>query len=95
MGDILIRDMPEGLKRDVQHSARRAGRSVSDELKRLIRRGLAAETATPQQDAVSIYHQMRNVFSGVQLDDADHDRLIEAVETGRRAGLEREPPDFA
>ncbi len=40
MGDILIRDVPETLKRDVQQSAQRAGRSLSDELKLLIRRGL-------------------------------------------------------
>ena len=42
MGDLLIRDVPDDLKRDLAEAAHRAGRSLSDEAKRRLRR--AADT---------------------------------------------------
>ncbi len=95
MGDILIRDVPENLKRDVQQSAQRAGRSLSDELKLLIRRGLAAEKLKPFDDAEAAYLRMRAAFSDTQLDDSEHSQLMKAIEQGRGTGSEREPPDFS
>lgn len=95
MGDILIRDVPENLKRDVQQSAQRAGRSLSDELKLLIRRGLAAEKQKPLDDAEAAYLRMRAAFADAQLNDAEHAEFMKAIEAGRSAGSEREPPDFS
>lgn len=95
MGDILIRDVPENLKRDVQQSAQRAGRSLSDELKLLIRRGLAAEKLKPLDSAETAYLRMRAAFADAQLDDAEHAEFMKAIEQGRSAGSEREPPDFS
>jgi len=95
MGDILIRDVPENLKRDVHQSAQRAGRSLSDELKLLIRRGLAAEKLKPLDDAEAAYLRMRAAFSDSQLDDAGHADFMKAIEDGRRFASERAPPDFS
>ncbi|SOC83925.1 hypothetical protein SAMN05421890_2383 [Ensifer adhaerens] len=95
MGDILIRDVPENLKRDVQQSAQRAGRSLSDELKLLIRRGLAAEQLKPLDEAEGTYLRMRAAFSDAQLDDAEHSEFMRAIEASRSKGSEREPPDFS
>jgi len=44
VGDLLIRDVPDGLKRDLSEAARRAGRSLSDEAKlRLTQKTMAPE----------------------------------------------------
>lgn len=95
MGDMLIRNVPENLKRDVQQSAQRAGRSVSDELKLLIRRGLTAEKLKPLEDSEAAYLRMRAAFSDAQLGDAEYAGFMQAIESSRKAGSEREPPDFS
>jgi plasmid stability protein len=41
MADLLVRDVSEGLKREIERRARRNRRNLSDETKALIRRGLA------------------------------------------------------
>jgi hypothetical protein len=45
MSDILIRDVDSGLKRRIQESARRHQRSMSEELKELVRQGLATQSS--------------------------------------------------
>jgi len=42
MADLLVRDVSEGLKREIERRARRNRRNLSDETKALIRRGLAS-----------------------------------------------------
>jgi plasmid stability protein len=45
MADLLIRDIDPGLKRQLEEQAKAHGRSLSDEAKVLIRRGLVAPPA--------------------------------------------------
>ena len=41
MGDLLIRDVPDAMKRQLQESAQRNGRSLSEEAIEIIRRQIA------------------------------------------------------
>ena len=50
MSNMLIRDVDPGLKRRLEESARRNRRSLSDEAKDLMRRGLAA--APPERPKI-------------------------------------------
>jgi len=42
MADLLVRDVSDGLKGEIERRAKRNGRSLSDETKALIRRGLTS-----------------------------------------------------
>lgn len=50
MSDMLIRDIDPRLTRKIKDSARRSNRSLSDELKDLVRRGL--ETKLPAHNSI-------------------------------------------
>ncbi|RVD64742.1 plasmid stabilization protein, partial [Mesorhizobium sp. M7A.F.Ca.ET.027.03.2.1] len=43
MGDMLIRDIPEPLKREIEHAARKGGQSLSGKAIDLLRKGMVAE----------------------------------------------------
>lgn len=51
MGDLLIRNVPEDLKRDLTEAARIAGRSLSDEAKRRLRQPAPEGSPLPQTGA--------------------------------------------
>jgi plasmid stability protein len=43
MGDLLIRDVPDAMKLQLQESAQRNGRSLSEEAIEIMRRQIAVE----------------------------------------------------
>ena len=85
MSDILIRNVPDGLKLQLTDSARRAGRSVSDEAIAILRASLPIEAAKP----VSLAESIRAILGDDRLTDEEL-RTIADV----RHGPSREPPRF-
>ena len=77
MGDLLIRNVPEDLKRDLAEAARLAGRSLSDEAKRRLRQSAPQETALPRTGA-DLLQSMQAFLSDVS--DGDRDEFAEIVD---------------
>ena len=85
MGDLLIRGIDEALKVDLQESARRNGRSLSDEAIERIRFALGNE----RQGGQTAGQRLRAVLGEARFED-DELRAIEAF----RKQPDRAPPDF-
>jgi len=84
MGDLLIRDVPDAMKRQLQESAQRNGRSLSEEAIEIIRQQIAVN-----RSGVSAGQRLRSLMSGERLSDDE----VEAIAASRHE-LDREPPRF-
>jgi plasmid stability protein len=78
MGDLLIRDIPEDLKRELSEIARRAGRSTSETAKAIIEKAVADhrshEEVTPGRNA---YEELRAIFADIP--DAEREAFAEIM----------------
>jgi plasmid stability protein len=83
MGDLLIRNLDDGLKQKLQDRAKENGRSLSEEAIYLIRRNLAADRS------VSAGDWLRSALGDERLTEEE----IAAIDTLRHEP-EREPPQF-
>jgi plasmid stability protein len=93
MTDLLIRDIPADMKKKIAASAKSAGRSLSDEAKRLILAGLrheAAKAGAPKDPAKAL----RAIFHGENEDDEEFARIMDEIEAERKRDFGRPPPDF-
>ncbi|MBX4862548.1 plasmid stabilization protein [Rhizobium sophorae] len=84
MGDLLIRDVPDAMKRQLQESAQRNGRSLSEEAIEIIRRQIAAE-----RSGAPAGQRLRSLMGGERLSDDE----VEAIAASRHE-RDREPPRF-
>lgn len=89
MGDLLIRDVPSEIKLQLGESARRSGRSLSEEAKYLLRRSFELEGAE-QPSAADIYGQFRERFSDELLSDEEHSELMSAINSWKKESIEDE-----
>jgi hypothetical protein len=80
MADLLIRGLSPGLRRQIQERAKKNHRSLSDEAKSLIQRGLIASVPSGGLGT--------RMFSMVREEDRGDDLVFEIP------GQIREPPDF-
>ena len=85
MGDLLLRGIDDALKIELQESARRNGRSLSDEAIVQIRAALERE----QHSGQTAGQRLRAVLGDAQFED-DELRAIDAFRKQR----DRAPPDF-
>lgn len=84
MGDLLIRDVPDAMKRQLQESAQRNGRSLSEEAIEIIRRQIAAE-----RSGAPAGQRLRSLMGQERLSDDE----VEAIAASRHE-RDREPPRF-
>ncbi|MDF0695519.1 plasmid stabilization protein [Rhizobium sp. MC63] len=84
MGDLLIRDVPEAMKRQLQESAQRNGRSLSEEAIEIIRRQIAAG-----RSGASAGQRLRSLMSHERLTDEE----VESIAASRHEP-DRELPHF-
>lgn len=89
MGDILIRDVSGALKAKLKSASARSGRSLSDEAKAAIAKGLNMESGSPQ----SAYAMFRSAFAGALLTDAEHAELEDDFIRARKSA-DRPAADF-
>ncbi|MAS04478.1 MAG: plasmid stabilization protein [Ahrensia sp.] len=92
MSDLLIRNIPDHLKDDISRRAKETGRSLSDEVKELLRKGLLADLEKQPPAGETAYDAIRRAFAGVSLSDEEHGDLIRSVEEGRE-DMGRPVPD--
>ncbi|MBY3180919.1 plasmid stabilization protein [Rhizobium leguminosarum bv. viciae 248] len=84
MGDLLIRDVPDAMKRQLQESAQRNGRSLSEEAIEIMRRQIAA-----QRSGASAGQRLRSLMGDERLSEDE----VEAIAASRHE-RDREPPRF-
>ncbi|WP_394691038.1 plasmid stabilization protein [Hoeflea sp.] len=92
MPDLLIRNLPEQLRTDIGKAASASGRSLSDEAKHLIRKGLSAPLEGPEPGN-SAWDELRNAIGAVQLSDSENEDLLVASAAARRSSA-RQTPEF-
>ncbi len=94
MTDILVRNVAEKLKKDVERQAQAAGRSISDEVKHLIELGLVHdEKSARSQTKQGLGDAMHEAFRDCRLSDAEVDAFNKAIDELRREP-DRPLPDF-
>lgn len=89
MADILVRDVSENLKRELSDEAKRAGRSLSEEIKIQVRKGLNVTRLEDGVKAGSTLSQLRSAFTGFALSDEEHREFMSATDEARRKEAER------
>jgi len=95
MGDLLIRDVPEALKRGLEQAARRDGQSLSAKSIELLRRSLSAEQANQEKPFISAWDVLRPIL--YQGDDEEADafaKIMDEIEAERKRDFGRPLPDF-
>ena len=85
MGDMLIRGIDPELKRRLEQSAKKSGRSLSDEAIALIQRAIAVERATMQKAGDRLI---------ALVDQANFTNEELHAIAGSRHESDREPPNF-
>ena len=93
MGDLLIRNLPDRLHAQLNERARSSGRSLSDEAKDLLRKGLREPERAPQEADLDTFDLLRQPFLDALLTEDEHRKLMEATSESRRHAS-RDVPDF-
>lgn len=92
--NLLLRDIAPNLKKDIEKKAKSSNRSLSDEIKHLIRLGLLRENESDAQpNEVSLGEALRNAFSDCLMNDEEHAEFTKTLEEHRKE-MPRPVPDF-
>ena len=93
MVDILIRDVSEPLRAELKARASRSGRSLSDEAKHLLRKGLQDVGQEPGEAGLDTFDLLRLPFADALLTDEEHTKMMEVTAECRNKAR-RDAPDF-
>ncbi len=93
MGDLLIRNIPEPLKRDIEQAARKAGHSLSGKAIELLRRGIVAEREHKPDPGLSAWDAIRSAYTSHEGLDEEFARVMEEVEAERKRDFGRPTKD--
>lgn len=77
MGDLLIRNIPDAMKRDIALRAEKNGNSLSDEAKNLLQKAMTGASGT-DKPARSALDGFREIFS--PLTAAEQEELAEVMD---------------
>lgn len=95
MGDLLIRNIPDALKADLQKLADKKGQSLSKAAQEALRAGLAAAAQQHgKTDALPPGDRLREIFAGAFESDAEAEEFRKALDDVRKSDFGRPPPDF-
>jgi plasmid stability protein len=90
MGDLLIRDVPEHLRAELTDAARRSGRSLSDEAKRMLSKAVSQEKMHPAPSGKSLLEAIQAAFAGIP--DGEREefaKIMDDVEAERKKDFGR------
>lgn len=95
MGDLLIRNVPEHLKKELELAARREGRSLSAKSIDLLRKSLAGEAVAQEKPFVSAWDVLRPLLysEGNDAEAEEFARIMDEVEAERKRDFGR-PADL-
>ena len=94
MGDMLIRGIPEGLKREIEEFAKRDGQSLSAKSIDLLRKSIDAERRPHDRPFVSAWDVLRPIlYDGNDKEAEEYAKIMDEVEAERKRDFGR-PVDF-
>jgi|UPI000569F12D plasmid stability protein len=93
MGDLLIRDVSDAMKREIASRAERSGNSLSDEAKELLREALLRR-ADPQLEAQSAYDLIRGAFDSEGASGDEFAAIMDEIEAERKKDFGRPVEDL-
>ncbi|MDB5555513.1 MAG: plasmid stabilization protein [Rhizobium sp.] len=89
MGDLLIRDVPDSLKRDLSEAARKAGRSLSDEAKLRLTQDVNAQEA-PKMSGADFVAGIQALFADIPYEEREEfAKIMDEVEARRKTDFGR------
>ncbi len=89
MGDLLIRNISDALKRDISVAADRTGHSLSEKAKELLRRGLMVENEAKPVDEKSAYDALRATFGADEGAGDAFAAIMDEIEAERKKDFGR------
>ncbi|MGF9565471.1 plasmid stabilization protein [Neorhizobium sp. JUb45] len=95
MGDLLVRDVSEELKESLVARADRAGHSVSDEVKAILRQEVGEVPQAPDLDGMSALEALRSIMKADNAEEeAIYIEIMEEIEAERKRDFGRPFEDF-
>jgi antitoxin FitA len=89
MGDILIRNIPEPLKREIENAARAAGQSLSGKAIELLRKGIVAEKEVGPKSDLSAWDAIRSALEAENAVDDEFSKIMDNLEAERKRDFGR------
>ncbi|HVK92544.1 MAG TPA: plasmid stabilization protein [Mycoplana sp.] len=89
MGDLLVRNIPDAMKRELAEAAERAGISMSDKAKDLLRRGLQADMESETKRARSGWDALRPLLSSPDGSGEELAQILGDLEARRKEDFGR------
>lgn len=94
MGDLLIRNMSDAMKRDIAARAEKNGNSLSDEAKSLLQKAMV-ETPIAAAPARSALDGFREIFSPLTDEEReDFAKIMDEIEAERKKDFGRSFEDL-
>ncbi len=84
MGDLLIRNIPEAVKRAIAEAAKARGQSLSDKAVDLLQKGLLAERSDDSAPKGSAWETLRAVFESEGAIGDEFAEVMEEIEAQRK-----------
>jgi plasmid stability protein len=95
VGDLLIRDISDAMKRKLAERAEKSGRSLSDEAKRLMQKGMTTEDAGANDNSPSAWDSLRSILGPESDDEGDaFAKIMDEIEAERKRDFGRSVEDF-
>mgnify|MGYP000249848971 CR=1 FL=1 len=95
MGDLLIRNIPEALKREIDRMARRDGQSLSAKSIDLLRSSIETQQEPDDRPFVSAWGALRPIlYTGNDQEADEFVRGMEEIEQARKRDFGRPVPDL-
>jgi plasmid stability protein len=91
MGDLLVRNIPDTIRRDLIARAHESGRSLSDEAKHMISAGLAAEESKAAgSSGEDFVHDLLKVFADIpEAERKQFSDIMDEIEEERKKDFGR------
>lgn len=92
MGDLLVNDVPDALRRSLEKRAGEAGHSISDEVKAILEREVVT---TPSMTTRSGLDTLRSIMLNVDADEAEaFSQIMNEIEAERKKDFGRPFEDY-
>lgn len=93
MGDLLIRNIPEAVKREIAEAAKEHGQSLSEKAVDLLQKGLHVEHLEDSRPAGSAWEMLRAVFESEGPPTGEFSQVLDEIEAERKRDFGR-PVEF-
>jgi len=94
MGDMLIRGIPEPLKREIARAAKEDGKSLSAKAIELLHKGMVSEEDVKPGAEQSAWDALRSVFVAEGAVGDEFSKIMEEIEAERKRDFGRPVEDF-